>query len=366
MLRCVVISLGISFGSISFASSSPSPISIHPNFYLKSFDESTNYSKYVGTKLSLIKQEKLSNYLSFDLKFVLQAEDGAANYSITDEYTPRNQIYMEQALVEFRPVGFFDASIGVIAQDSLDEPLIVSGESFASARQRLHWTQQAFTVSLVTQQSLAKGTTVRRTSQSSKKQVPAFYYEGLNLSVGQKFVTEARIGHYLYHDVDGDIALQSRSLGSGVSGQVADDAKFNNLFQGFTGKLSAENEWFKGFTTGAKYYVVQPFSSDKSKEEKIENSYIASAYVDQNISGSVLRTSFGSFNLRENVAPAIYMPKDFGHANRTGNSLTFELLFEKFSISLNGSKSSPIVENHFQNEFKQFSFSIRVNDADLL
>ncbi len=292
-------------------------------------------------------------------------EVGATDSRFQSDFLPRRVLRLRQAELEWAPFEILSLTLGALDQQRLESPLLIERQTFPGFRQELSGTVARVEWSLSAQQSIAADTSstalLHPWNTSGTSQLPTFYLEraALGFSPNPHFGLKAHGSHFRFADLSTPSALQSAFMGNTIIGQVAANARYAYMFEGWewglgvwaqTGKLRPQLKFQAIANTGA------PAEQSSGWRATLELAWQATPQV-------VITPSLNRFRMESDAAPAFYSDRTFGHSNRNGFGLGLNVALPKEKIAFEGSwvDARVLAPNGRQSDLQWLALQVSTN-----
>lgn len=329
-------------GPIASAYANPLNYSMDATSTAQVVDSTQVESRVIGLYLGLKSFYLLSPSLKFKLNAGALLETGTDRSLWVSEFSPDQQVVLEEASFNWNPKEYFELNVGALDQGFYDLPTLVSSTPFVGARETLKLGfGEGRSINLSSQQALPSNQTLANRLGNVESGTPKYFIHRLELALdGDLLALKAYGGLFEYQDLSEGVAQQSRFLGNSVTGISANNAKFSYNFRGqfFGGEL----KWFatENMNFAFKGHLLE---NKEAPELRSKARFAEASFTYQKLS-----LGLASFRLESDATVAFYNSKVFAHNNREGflAKMDYEADFAK--ISLLYSKSETITDGPYQ------------------
>lgn len=270
-----------------------------------------------------------------------------------DDDLYQSHFKVNEAYINLKPDGPFEARIGAHSQSALKSNLIVAPRrSFAGVKEILKWENRTQTVTLWAQQTIPSSYSMN-SRRSEREKTPTFLTESLDWEVrpNEEWNLNLFTTHYRYNNLPSLVAYESSVLGNfNTDGTTPNNTSFVTEFDGIL--IGTEACWCGiqkvGLVGG--YQFLRNFG-DKGNLNQAQD---VSLGVKIKTADFDFEPVARVFAVEGNVAPASYSHLDYGYTNRQGVNFEVVLTLNKYGFSIKGeySQSEPIVANASQGSFR--------------
>lgn len=252
-----------------------------------------------------------------------------------DNDTYESRIGLGAGLMSFTPVKYVDLRGGVISQEFVDHPLLISQHrAFPGLQQIISTETQPVTVRVMAQQLIPTSYSLNF-ERSTKEPLPSFQTQSLHVTGKHPGLAEWEVaaGHFNFSRMPDKVAYQSAQMGNTVfGGEAAPGAKLAYGFDGVFWKAEACLCLDGAVQFGAKYFGLL-------------NSNAPSVARDAQMIGGGPRFKFGDHELElryynyfaeSDSTVARYSRGTIGNTNRVGDILEAEFYFKKQGFKVKG------------------------------
>lgn len=298
-------------------------------------------ARVMGVGLDVLTNRSLSSDLTFKMDAGLRLENGSHKSLDIAEFSPNQQVLLNEGLLQWGPIRFFEFKVGGINQRHLNSPLLIDEVVFIGASEKLLLTWGEYTLFLNFQQLVPNNRNLSTRLGSIDEGTPSFLSETLGLHLGGDLLSLKLEGSLFgFGGLSPSVAHQSRFLGNTVVGVSQDSAGFDTAFKGQN--LWAELTWF----------VAQDFSF-RFHGQYLHNRRAAEGKNQGQLLGLVLgwskfKVGYDWYEIEADAAVAFYNDKYLGHTNRQGHRLNLLYHHELGDFSLTAVRTTPLRNNIFQ------------------
>ena len=237
--------------------------------------------------------------------------------SLYDSNQPRNQVYLDQAELQLKPLDFFTFSAGAINQRFLASPLLLDSQSFPAVMEKLHFGDRAFKASLTAQQAIPTSLSMS-TMTSDKEPLPTLMTETVQIEINAnrdvKFT--ARGTRFDFVNLPTQVAYKSQLNGNTcISGDVPQSKRFTCQYAGYTGGGQMDIRLAKAVVVsgGGDYIINTSAPADESQ------GFLTFGQLKFPITPTWRVIPRGEFFYNQgDTSPAFYNAVAYGHSNRQG------------------------------------------------
>lgn len=281
--------------------------------FAHAIDSTQVESRVVGLYLRLNSNYQLNPTIDFKLTAGALLETGTDRSLWVSEFSPDQQVVLEEASFNWTPFQFFELNLGALDQGSYDLPTLLESNAFAGVRETFKLgLGEGRILELSSQQALPSNQTLSNRLGNVESGTPKFFLHRLALGLGGDLLAlKLYAGLFEYRDLSEGVAQQSRFLGNTVTGISASNARFTYSYKG-------------QFYGGELAWYVNDQLSFKVKGHIIENSDAPdlrskARYAEGGFTYQALTLVLASFRLESDASVAFYNSKAFGHNNREGH-----------------------------------------------
>ncbi len=307
---------------------SPLNYSLAATSFAHSVDSTQVESRVVGLYLELDSHYTLSPTITFKLNSGAILETGTDRSLWVSEFSPDQQVVLNEASFNWIPLKYFELSVGALDQSYYDLPTLVDGSAFAGAREIIKLSLgEGRELSLSSQQSLPSNQTLSNRLGDVESGTPKFFLHQISLKLdGDLLALKLYGGLFEFSDLSEGVAQQSRFLGNSVVGISASNATFSYDFKGqfFGGEIS----WFVSEELG---FHIKGHMLENSEAPDLRSK---ARYVEGSFNYQKLQIGLSHFRIESDASVAFYNSKKFGHNNREGFApfLNYKADFAEFSL----------------------------------
>lgn len=278
------------------------------------------------------------------------------------EGAPSNGIFLNEALVNFRPSNYTSIHAGAINQSYLGSPLLVSDTAFPGIQEKIFFKSEKFSLSLVAEQTVPTSNTLS-TKTSDREESPNFLTETIKLETQLIKQISFDVFGTLYHfsNLPSKVAADSAVLGNSQPEQAGPNTSrftydFNGWVAGAATRITIAPEVKLIFTGSA----IENSQAPESTNHGQLISFATELALGKDL---VLTPSVENFFNESDTSPAYYNSYVYGHNNRQGfaGGLVLDFPQSKFKISTKYVVSDVINETY--NQGKQQYLSIKLETS---
>ena len=279
-----------------------------------------------------------------------------------DQYD--SNLRAKNAYLSVRPVRHVELRAGALAQDYLENSLLVSRARAFPGLQQIASAEvvPGLKAQLILQQAVPTSTTLNP-ERNGKEPLPLFQTQSIHLKGRNVLYVDydARVGHYAYSRLPDKVAFDSAVLGNSVpNGEVAAGSRFLYGFDGFfwggtatvgSGRLLGEFEY-----QGVHNRLARADSADAQAWALGPKLY----WRDQ-----VITLKYGQHFIESDATVARYNVANLGHNNRLGQSVELRWAFTKQHFALRGEviESRVIAPQNTQQNLSVFTLGVETDYA---
>lgn len=301
----------------------------------------TQSAQIGGAEINLASQYKLLESLEARVNVRAKFENGRAQ-SFFGDLEPLSGILLREAVVKYMPVNEISLRLGVIDQDALDMPLLMSRRSFPGGAVDLKgdWTQEFSTT--FTSQLLIPTSSTLSTRTVDKEATPQFTTQTVSAEYNKK--TDSGDHHYslklsgsLYEfkNLPSFVAFESQKRGNILPGNGTQVYGPNNSVFAYPFK-----GWFaRAFADYKINGLLQPYAA----YSVIKNNEAPETYNDGHLIsvGTVVMfsdynwfVSYENFFAESDVVPGFYSSLGYGNTNKKGSGIDTSIEFKKYNFRI--------------------------------
>ncbi len=253
--------------------------------------------------------------------------EAGRSQSFFGDLEPANTILIREAAVRYTPADFFSIKAGVINQDWLDMPLLVSRQSFPGVNAEISYNlTEDFKLGAISQYLVPTSQTLSPRTMDAEPN-PQFTTQTLYLKWSQRDISAYVSGNlYQYDNLPSFVAFESQKRGNSLT-QIngPNNSRFAYDFKGW-------------FTTVGFNYRMNSLFEPLAYFNVIKNSEAPETYNDGRIIGlgSKLHTNnfiysvfYENFFAESDVVPGFYNSWAYGNTNKKGNGFELGIQFKK-------------------------------------
>jgi hypothetical protein len=271
--------------------------------------------------------------------------------------TPRSGLDLREALVQWKPLSRVTLQAGAINQSQVEAPLLVSGQPFPGALERVLLGTKAFNVELKAEQAVPTSTNLSAKTVEAET-TPTFMTEILTVraKAGDRVSLSAHGLHYAFKSLPTTVAAESELFGNTVIPLTGKTSTFAYEFDGY------------GYGGGVKVLMARTLSwnldAQVLQNTKAPASFGAGQIVTSGFNIGLkndvdLKPQAEMFYAESDVAPAFYNGSDRGHNNRTGWGANLEAVFKEAGFLVGGRFVQSNLINESTVQSRQSFFMIR-------
>ncbi len=318
--------------------------SLGTHSFAHAVDSTQVESRVVGLYLRLNSTYQLTPTMKFKLDAGALLETGTDRSLWVSEFSPDQQVVLEEASFNWSPFQYFELNLGALNQVGHDLPTLVADNAFAGVRETFKLgLGEGRSLELSSQQALPSNQTLSNRLGSVESGTPKFFLHRVALKLdGDLLALKLYAGLFEFQDLSEGVAQQSRFLGNTVTGISASNARFTYSYKGqfFGGEL----KWYLSDQMNFKLKGHLLENAD-APELRSKARYAEGAFTYQN-----LTFRLASFRLESDATVAFYNSKVFGHNNREGLLAGLGYKAQIASFDLTYAKSDIISAGPYQGE----------------
>ncbi|MBY0384373.1 hypothetical protein K2X05_04370, partial [bacterium] len=276
----------------------------------------------------LFAESKYQLLENFEARVFLRGKfEAGRSQSFFGDLEPANTILIREAAVKYSPFHFFNLKAGVINQDWLDMPLLVSRQSFPGANAELSYQiTEELKTGVVSQYLIPTSQTLSSRTVGAEA-TPTFTTQTLYLKWSERNLSSHISGTlYQYQNLPSFVAFESQKRGNSIQ-QIngPNNSKFAYTFNGW-------------FTSVGFNYRMNSIFEPLAYYNIIKNNEAPETYNDGQLIGigSKLHTNnyvyslfYENFFAESDVVPGYYNSWAYGNTNKKGNGFEFGVQFKK-------------------------------------
>src|SRR3989344_2827983 len=112
--------------------------------YGHSVEDDLSQSKVVGSSGTLRFQHNYSSTIQANIEPSLKLETGTSQALFTDEFRPRQQIFLNEGSIAWNPFSPFYLTVGALSQNQFKNPLLIDGGTFPAAAEKFRFVNENF------------------------------------------------------------------------------------------------------------------------------------------------------------------------------------------------------------------------------
>ncbi len=286
--------------------------------------------------------------------------------SLYDANVPRNQIFLDQAVVQATPISQVRLAAGAINQRFLESPLLIDAQSFPAAFESLSDHTDNTKWSLTAQQAIPTSISLS-TMTSDKEPLPTFFTFSARgeWAPNPELNFVARASRFAFSNLPTQVAYKSSLNGNKcVTGDVPQNMRFNCGFAGYTAGLQANSSVYKDYLVSVGGdYILNPEAPSGQNQ-----GYLTFGQVRFALNPAWQMTTRGEFFFNESDAsPSFYNAVAFGHSNRQGYAadFKFENRVQHFGIRARYVDARLVEENDNQTDTSIFYLGLELSGVEI-
>ncbi len=253
--------------------------------------------------------------------------ESGRSQSFFGDLEPANTILIREAAVKYTPTDFLNLKAGVLNQDWLDMPLLVSRQSFPGASGELSYQiTDELRTGFVSQYLIPTSQTLSSRTVGAEE-MPSFATQTLYLKWAQRdFATHVSGNLYQYKKLPSFVAFESQKRGNTIEQlNGPNNSRFSYEFSGW-------------FTSVGFNYRMNSVLEPLAYFNVIKNNDAPETYNDGRLIGvgSKFHTNnyiysvfYESFFAESDVVPGYYNSWAYGNTNKKGNGFEVGVQFKK-------------------------------------
>jgi hypothetical protein len=266
--------------------------------------------------------------------------EAGRSQSFFGDIEPANGILVREAAIKYQPVDYFNIKAGVINQDWLDMPLLVSRQSFPALSSEISYAfSEEMKVGAIAQYAIPTSQTLAPRTVGAEA-TPSFVTQTVYAKWSDRSLKASLTGNfYEYNNLPSYVAFQSQKYGNslyvsspGGPGIIGgpNNSKFNYDFKGW-------------FTTAGASYRMNSILEPHAYINVIKNSQAPETFNDGQIIGLgskfhtnnyIISAAYENFFAESDVVPAFYNSWALGNTNSKGDGLDISIQFKKKNFRL--------------------------------
>lgn len=253
--------------------------------------------------------------------------EAGRSQSFFGDLEPANAILVREAAIKYTPADFFNVKAGVINQDWLDMPLLVSRQSFPGANAELSYQiTEELKTGFVSQYLIPTSQTLAPRTVGPEA-TPTFTTQSLYLKWSERDFSAHASGHlYEYNNLPSFVAFESQKRGNSLQ-QIngPNNSRFSYNFSGW-------------FTSVGFNYRINSLWEPLAYYNVIKNNDAPETYNDGQLIGlgSKFHTNnyvysffYENYFAESDVVPSYYNSWAYGNTNKEGNGFELGMQFKK-------------------------------------
>lgn len=294
-------------------------------------------------------------------KWVKLSADGEAVFYSSQvqarfkESSDSNKIYLNEFVVEFKPLEFLTFQAGAVNQGFLQAPLLVNDRAFPGLRETFHI--EALNMTITAQQTIPTSTSFN-SNRSDLESTPTFFTETIETKwqLFPSMLVSAFITHYSFSNLPSVVAFDSGKLGNTTSGFLAPNSEFFYDFDGFV--VGGEAVYKLNSTIAINFGGT--FMENTKASTASNRGQLLEAGLRLKFSDIILKPRAELFFNESDTSPAKYNSGRYGHNNRKGESFSLRTEFPQWGFQLQArmTNSNLINSNAFQNDLTSYEVSL--------
>ena len=266
-------------------------------------------STLFGFQSNIFAKHKISSTVTTEGHVLFNLNQGSSRALYNDEFAPRKEISLQQAIVRWEPILQFSLHAGILSSDRLNAPLLISpSQPVMGTSQSFHKKlseNASFHIRL--QQSIpGEREKFYRVGQIDKG-IPTFLLETLELQYKNLSLT---IGHFAYDRLSHTTAYESQFMGNSVYTGTKETAAFPYSYKGYMLNGAFRTSLFLDFDLHMKTHYLH----NTHAPQKRNDGFLSNIGIRTSQSGIYGKYFFN----RTDSSPAIYNDKFYGHNNKHG------------------------------------------------
>lgn len=304
---------------------------------------------------------KQSIYSNFDLDinggFSLETGSSETVYGV-GTFKPTNSLYLGHAEIIYKPFAFTTLKAGAINQNYHNNPLFITSTPFIGAREIFEYKIANWTIQLDLLQSIPSNHSLSSRLGTVKEGSSRFFNEKIRvIGEGNLASVNASVGHFAFDQLSPSVAYESRLLGNTVSGFKDLNNKFKYSFVGWNGDLSVDIKAISGITIS----MDSAWHLNTNAPDGKNLGYKIGPGISWEINNRTFDVAIETFENQSDSTVAYYASKTYGHVNRKGNAIHFDVNDTSNGLSYGAKavQADPIEVDPLQAEERIISIFLR-------
>lgn len=287
--------------------------------------------------------------------------------SVFDDYRPRNGLVLNQGVVIWVPVKWFDFKAGAINQGYLNSPLLLSERAFPATLQQFYFNNDSNTrgLRLVFQQAIPTSETLG-TRTTEKEPTPYLFTQTVaaHQSLWDQFHILGSMTYFDFSRLPSEIARESRLYGNSVKPSGPFTAEFDYGFSGIASQIQVRHRFHRSW----QWRVGYSYLENSAAPADINKGQIVSLWLNNyNLNDVVLIGRVDYFINQSDSSPAAYNSGFYGHNNREGMAYELRSDFQNYGFFIRARyvHNRAIDEVPFQHPQNYFLVSFGTNYVEI-
>jgi hypothetical protein len=297
-----------------------------------SFGSETEQAQTAGFGVTGQFEHQLVDDLKIRVRAEGKFESGHAQSRFGDN-TPQTGIFLQEAVLAYKPFSFLALDGGAIDQSYLKSALLIDKHTFPGAMEKVLIGDRKLGAEFQFEQAIPTSTTLT-TETEGQEETPTFMAQTLTLQAEptRSWFMQVYGTHYQFNNLPSKVANDSELYGNTMGVDVGLNAS-SFLFQ-FDGWLAGAEtsvrilpSWKIGM--GAQYLqnMKAPTGFNAGSMAFLDSTVSITPFVDIVPRGEI-------FFLESDVVPGAYNSSDFGHNNRDGYAADLDFVFKKSKFKI--------------------------------
>lgn len=350
MLKYITLVFSLLLAFPALASKNNWSIEALQSFYATGVESTRMEARTMGVGLDIITRREISPELHFLVDAGLRLENGSHKALDLAEFSPNQQVLLNEGLLLYKPWSFLHLQVGGLNQRHFSSPLFIDQVVFVGAGQQLvlEWGEYQFYLKL--QQLIPNNRNLSTRLGSIDEGTPQFLSETLGINLAGDLLSLKLEGTmFAFTKLSPSVAHQSRFMGNSVTGIASDSARFNYTYQGTN--VFGEMKWF--FSDQSHLELQGQYLFNR----KAPNDRNTATMARLGLNLSPVFTGIAIFESQSDSTIAFYNSKSLGHTNRKGWALDLGLSMKSGDFSLSWSQTNPLQSNIFQSKADIINFN---------
>ncbi len=301
--------------SLVFSKTKKKRVNYRPKFFSQVMSDKQTSATIFGTAIDFDFHYLLGPSVTAQIRAGLLLESGSNNSLNLKEFSPDQEVYLEEASFEIRPFDLMKIKIGSLSLKTYNSPLLLGQNVFMGVTESFSFFTQGL-LQFDALQSIPNNQTLSSRSGGIEEGTPLLLMERVKLNLeGDLLSFYFSIGHFKFNNLSSTVANQSRFMGNDVGGGSSLTSYFLYKFEGY-------NSTF-GLTFNQKSYFKVNINGQFLHNTKAPDGQSSAYLANSEIHFKDFGLGFSYFRNERNSSPAYYNSKYFGHNNKKGYALHF-------------------------------------------